>query len=262
MIPQTSPRTPAPARVRPRRRAFTLIELLTVIAIVGILAAILIPVVGKVREKAKSASCVSNLRQIGMAIGGYMADNKDKLPCNPYGKTQFGYPADVTHWTNLLAPYVNRSGTDHKGTFSIFMCPANRETSDADPAAELHALQTDYGYLCNLQVITSLQSATTDTSVRLSSIRKKRIMAADTVKRVGTITKQRWVFYPNTTLENSQKPSQRLGATIAANLDSWRIHGDGINTLWTDFSVAWKSLADIDRPGSEIPGGQYFGTAR
>lgn len=51
-----------------QRKAFTLIELLTVIAIIGILAAILIPVVGRVRESARRASCVSNIRQFGMAV--------------------------------------------------------------------------------------------------------------------------------------------------------------------------------------------------
>lgn len=59
---------------------FTLIELLTVIAILGILAAILIPVVGSVREGAKRSACVSNLRQIGLACHIYASDNDDRLP--------------------------------------------------------------------------------------------------------------------------------------------------------------------------------------
>lgn len=56
---------------------FTLIELLTVIAIIGILAAILIPTVGSVREKAKQVQCANNLRQWGMAINLYSAENKN-----------------------------------------------------------------------------------------------------------------------------------------------------------------------------------------
>jgi len=60
--------------------AFTLIELLTVIAIIGILAAILIPVVGKVRESARAAQCSSNLRQIGQAFHMYAEANNGNCP--------------------------------------------------------------------------------------------------------------------------------------------------------------------------------------
>jgi len=62
-----------------RTAAFTLIELLTVIAVIAVLAAILIPAVGKVRERANGTKCVSNLRQIGLAMKMYAAENNDTL---------------------------------------------------------------------------------------------------------------------------------------------------------------------------------------
>lgn len=66
-------------RYRPSQRAFTLIELLVVIAIIAILAAILFPVFAQAREKARQASCMSNLRQVGTAGMMYMQDYDEKL---------------------------------------------------------------------------------------------------------------------------------------------------------------------------------------
>lgn len=71
-----------PALPRRAPRAFTLIELLTVIAIIGILAAIIIPVVGSVRQKARMTTSMSNLRQLGSAMQIFVNDNKQTLPVN------------------------------------------------------------------------------------------------------------------------------------------------------------------------------------
>ena len=64
------------------RKGFTLIELLVVISIIALLAAILFPVFGAVRERARQTSCMSNMRQVGLALTMYLGDKGDRLP--PY----------------------------------------------------------------------------------------------------------------------------------------------------------------------------------
>lgn len=107
------------------RRAFTLIELLTVIAIIGILAAIIIPTVGRVRESARASQCVSNLRQINLAVQLYVGDNKGFLPPSARAPLPNEGISGSVLWTKAIAPYLPLQGNRADSReHEIFVCPA------------------------------------------------------------------------------------------------------------------------------------------
>ena len=88
------------------KSGFTLIEVLVVVAIIGVLAALLFPVFASAREKARASSCLSNYHQIGIAIQMYAQDSDDKTPAN--GGSFSGLIEDSV-------PYIRSS--------AVFICP-------------------------------------------------------------------------------------------------------------------------------------------
>ncbi len=120
------------AKAFARRRAFTLVELLVVIAGLAALAAMLLPALAKAQEKARSAQCVDNLRQWALAYRLYADDNDDFLPRRGQGVqvlAEIDRPAD---WFNALPVYFGLSSFQQMvtnyvqpaaHTQSVFICP-------------------------------------------------------------------------------------------------------------------------------------------
>jgi len=142
--------------------AFTLIELLVVIAIIGILAALLLPVLGKSKTKAESLTCANNLKQLFLAWSLYADDNGDWL-VNNHGVPETlarrqTWANNVEDWeasddnTNLfyltdskLGPFANRAT-------AIYKCPADREPGPNGPrirSMSMNAMVGNPGELTN-----------------------------------------------------------------------------------------------------------------
>ena len=102
--------------------AFTLIELLVVIAIIAILAALLLPVISKAKEQGRSTACLSNLRQLGLALQMFVQDNDNKMPVM--------YDAlistNATPPTNTLAT-MDLVLSNHLGNVRVLLCPSDRK---------------------------------------------------------------------------------------------------------------------------------------
>ncbi len=124
-----------------RRRAFTLVELLVVLAIIAVLAAMLLPVFARAREQARKVSCASNLRQIALAFEGYLADWDEGYP-----NTGNPFLFAGRYWRWPVQPYLALRGRPAGSPLvagdyqpAVLLCPA-----DTTPAGTYD--QTSYGY--------------------------------------------------------------------------------------------------------------------
>lgn len=120
-----------------RQTGFTLIELLVVVSVIAVLTAMLLPVVGMIREQARRVSCTSQMRQVGMALVEYRGDNKGMYPSvywnDPSWSTwsTWTYQTKQGRWYQALAEFTD--------TYTVFNCPTN---SRRYPNAVAHEIGT------------------------------------------------------------------------------------------------------------------------
>lgn len=146
--------------------AFTFLELLVAVAIVGIVAGMLLPVLASAREKARESACISNLGQVDMAIIQYVQDNDEQLPkvadafdhnCDAPVWTSVG--VDVTNLASLpdvLKPYLGSNS-------SILCCPDAHPVTDDDNGVGCSVGMSDYSkyssFILNTSVFLSNSSS-------------------------------------------------------------------------------------------------------
>jgi prepilin-type N-terminal cleavage/methylation domain-containing protein/prepilin-type processing-associated H-X9-DG protein len=174
--------------IRRRHPAFTLIELLVVIAIIAILAAILFPVFARAREKARQTSCLTNLKNQGLAVQMYAGDYDEVLPLG-YDEFLIKARDEQAFWVGKIAPYVK----NHQ----VFDCPS----SNLFKTIQLSNL---YEYGCNSCVLAGLrifkgqQAWDNQNGICLNMTGPLRLAEASEPARVPIITDT--AFFANTGL--------------------------------------------------------------
>lgn len=210
-----------------RHKGFTLIELLVVIAIISLLAAILFPVFSRVRENARRASCMSNMKQIGLGIMQYTQDYDERLPF--YGSNTGGDPATtVSNYITSATPNWHAQVYPYVKNWELFKCPSAREATTDPPIAG----RGDSNYGANGVVVRWSGSATGPLSL-------------------AAIEKTAEIIFAHELLERSRL-SYAWPPPTGAKYRRWMrsagynsLHFEGANLVYVDGHVKWHKQSAI-----------------
>ncbi len=217
------------------RRRFTLIELLVVIAIIAILASMLLPALNRAREKARSVSCISNLKQNGTTLTMYANDNQDTFP-QLYVK-QSGYQigsittSDEIRWYGFL--YHNGYSTDLK----IPHCPSSVGEFPSSDKFNTDVQAYSYGMVKWSNSESKSYRMNFQGSDGKTVSPSNRALAMDSTKTSGS----KWI--PISMVEwgvqYEGRTSTTMGAPGTTNGTGYMRHGDtGVNTAFFDGRAA------------------------
>lgn len=218
-----------------KTQTFTLIELLVVIAIIGILAAILLPVLGKARDAAKGLACLSNLKQQGIAVASYTNDNNSYLPTLSYPK----WANLWSGWKVYLAPYqindYNPNTPQHAITSqwtytALFKCPSwNYNLNELYSSNDMNSYGGGYAWTKAMGVSESDAYWPRRKLEKLSRL-SETVLIGDSLMAVDTSASCSLYAGNITVGESGAYPS--FGAMP--------IHKSGYNNLWGDLHADWK----------------------
>ena len=206
--------------------AFTLLELLVVIVVIAILAGLMLPVMSTIRARGDSIQCISNLRQIGVAIAGYVGDNDGVLPGPVIAGQMPTYKStDATSLALILAKYLNLPTTP-TGTQKapVFLCPSYVK---ANPALDQPVyFAADINNVGPSSSTLSPFGVTSGQPLRLSAINGLNNNQGNPISLGSTIALRDYVA-----------ASATLVTTTVTYTSPKPVHGDHCNTPFYDWHV-------------------------
>ena len=207
------------------RRGFTLIELLVVIAIIAILAAILFPVFARAREKARQTSCLSNLKQTGLALMMYAQDYDERFFRSTWAQSREDDGAGAHgFWANCLYPYINN--------YQVFICPSFQRSGSLSYNTWSFPVRPSYGWNTRLadRALAELR-APSDTAA---------IADCSHPVLAGNVGRIAWANSPDAILHPPGDSSPEDYMT-----DQYSRHSSGENIVFTDGHAKWMASQAI-----------------